>query len=253
MDESKWETPLYVTLEEPITVGVLCRCLTNLLLGALLGFALILFSAAPGGSPSGGPAQTPPASILLGLVVPVVIGFLSHGNAAALFSAGTGTLLLVLPLSMAAPLKSMLPWMGGATFIAAGAALLLRHSSPSDDAPRPMGHLKSVAAGIFAGLLACLFLSFRVTPKAALEAGLIPCLAVVAMTLLSFGMVSNGTFLGPIALVIACTAMAVYTNIGKDSFLTAMVFGVIALSAAIPSMTEESREPRILKIPALPD
>ena len=56
MDESKWETPLYVTLEEPITVGVLCRCLTNLLLGALLGFALILFSAAPGGSPSGSPA-----------------------------------------------------------------------------------------------------------------------------------------------------------------------------------------------------
>lgn len=47
--------------------------------------------------------------------------------------------------------------------------------------------------------------------------------------------------------------MAVYTNIGKDSFLTAMMFGVIALSAAIPSMTEESREPRILKIPALPD
>lgn len=47
--------------------------------------------------------------------------------------------------------------------------------------------------------------------------------------------------------------MAVYTNIGKDSFLTAMVFGVIALSAAIPSMTEESREPRILKVPALPD
>lgn len=72
MDESKWDTPLYVTLEEPITVGVLCRCLTNLLLGALLGFALILFSAAPGGSPSGSPAQTPPASILLGLVVPVV-------------------------------------------------------------------------------------------------------------------------------------------------------------------------------------
>ena len=45
----------------------------------------------------------------------------------------------------------------------------------------------------------------------------------------------------------------VYTNIGKDSFLTAMMFGVIALSAAIPSMTEESREPRILKVPALPD
>ena len=69
-----------------------------------------------------------------------------------------------------------------------------------------MGHLKSVAAGIFAGLLACLFLSFRVTPTAALEAGLIPCLAVVAMTLLSFGMVSNGTFLGPIALVITYTS-----------------------------------------------
>ena len=49
------------------------------------------------------------------------------------------------------------------------------------------------------------------------------------------------------------TAMAVYTNIGKDSFLTAMMFGVIALSAAIPSMTEESREPRFLKVPALPD
>ena len=116
-----------------------------------------------------------------------------------------------------------------------------------------MGHRQSVGAGIFAGLLAYLFLLFRVTPTAALEAGLIRCRAVVAMTVLSFGMVSNGTFLGPIALVIACTAMAVYTNIGKDSFLTAMVFGVIALSAAIPSMTEESREPRILKVPALPD
>lgn len=253
MDASKKETPLYVTLEEPVTVGVLCRCLTNLLAGALLGFALILFSAVPGESPSGGPAQTPPASILLGLVVPVVIGFLSQGNAAALLSAGTGTLLLVLPLSMAAPLKSMLPWMGGATFIAAGAALLLRHSSPPDDSPEPMGHLKSVVAGIFAGLLDCLFLSFRVTPTAALEAGLIPCLAVVAMTLLSFRMVSNGTFLGPIALAITCTAMAVYTNIGKDGFLIATLFGVITLSAALPSMTEESREPRILKVPVLPD
>ena len=182
----------------------------------------------------------------------MVIGFLSQGNAAALLSAGTGTLLLVLPLSMAAPLKSMLPWMGGATFIAAGAALLLRHSSPPDDSPEPMGHLKSVVAGIFAGLLDCLFLSFRVTPTAALEAGLIPCLAVVAMTLLSFRMVSNGTFLGPIALVITCTAMAVYTNIGKDGFLIATLFGVITLSAALPSMTEESREPRILKVPVLP-
>ena len=62
MDESKWETPLYVTLEEPITVGVLCRCLTNLLLGALLGFALILFSAAPGGRrPGARPRRLPPA------------------------------------------------------------------------------------------------------------------------------------------------------------------------------------------------
>jgi len=45
MSEPARKTPLYVTMEEPITIGMLCRCLLALLVGGLLGLSLFTLGA----------------------------------------------------------------------------------------------------------------------------------------------------------------------------------------------------------------
>ncbi len=156
----------------------------------------------------------------------MVIRFLSHGNAAALF---TGTLLLVLPLSMAA--AQVDAPLGGATFIAAGAALLIaplvtfRRRSQADAGPTPqIGGGQDIRRGT-----ALLFLSFG-SPDSGPGSGFIPCLAVVAMTLLSRDGLQRSLPRPGHRL----HGHGVYTGDRHD------VRG--DLSAAIPSMTE-SREP----------
>lgn len=45
MSEPARKTPLYVTMEEPITIGMLCRCFLALLVGGLLGLSLFTLGA----------------------------------------------------------------------------------------------------------------------------------------------------------------------------------------------------------------
>ena len=133
--------------EEPVTIDILRRCV----IGLLLGIGLVLSSASS--SP-----HTAALYIIFGILVSVLAGVVSRGNAAALLSTGTGILLVVLLQALTVPLDSPLPWMGGALFMAPGLMLLfsqseLLGSSSIDEGLDRLQHVKSVVTGIIAGLL----------------------------------------------------------------------------------------------------
>lgn len=147
--------------KEPVTIDILCRCVTGLLLGGFLGIGLVFLSASF--DPRKAPISPVPevqigVSIIASVLVSVLAGFVSRGHAAALLSTGTGILLVVLSQSLTVPLNSPLPWMGGAVFMTPGLMLLSRQSwlqdpSSTDDGPDGLRHVKSVVTGIIAGLL----------------------------------------------------------------------------------------------------
>lgn len=147
--------------KEPVTIDILCRCVTGLLLGGFLGIGLVFLSASF--DPRKAPISPVPevqigVSIIASVLVSVLAGFVSRGHAAALLSTGTGILLVVLSQSLTVPLNSPLPWTGGAVFMTPGLMLLSRQSwlqdpSSTDDGPDGLRHVKSVVTGIIAGLL----------------------------------------------------------------------------------------------------
>lgn len=196
--------------EEPVTIDILCRCVTGLLLGGLLGIGLALSSESS--SP-----HTAALHIVFDILVSVLAGVVSRGHAAALLSTGTGILLVVLLQSLTVPLNSPLPWMGGAVFMTPGLMLLSRRSwlqdpSSTDDGPDGLRHVKSVVTGIIAGLLLQIPLAgqeiIAQTGTTAFNPYLPVYLLIVAVTMLSFRMVVSKSLAAPIVMIATCLPAA---------------------------------------------
>ena len=105
--------------KEPVTIEILCRCVTGLLLGGFLGIGLVFLSASF--DPRKAPISPVPevqigVSIIASVLVSVLAGFVSRGYAAALLSTGTGILLVVLSQSLTVPFNSTQPRKGGEVF-----------------------------------------------------------------------------------------------------------------------------------------
>ena len=206
--------------EEPVTIDILCRCVTGLLLGGFLGIGLVFLSASF--DPRKAPISPVPevqigVSIIASVLVSVLAGFVSRGYAAALLSTGTGILLVVLSQSLTVPLNSPLPWMGGAVFMTPGLMLLSRRSwlqdpSSTDDGPDGLRHVKSVVTGIIAGLLLQIPLAgqeiIAQTGTTAFNPYLPVYLLIVAVTMLSFRMVVSKSLATPIVMIATCLPAA---------------------------------------------
>ncbi len=235
--------------EEPVTIDILCRCVTGLLLGGFLGIGLVFLSA------SFDPRKAPISpvlevqigvSIIASILVSVLAGFISRGHAAALLSTGTGILLVVLSQSLTVPLNSPLPWMGGAVFMTPGLMLLSRRSwlqdpSSTDDGPDGLRHVKSVVTGIIAGLLLQIPLAgqsiIAQTGTTAFNPYLPVYLLIVAVTMLGFGMVVSKSLFAPVAMISTCLPAAW----GTKNAMPILMFGVIILSVAVPLRLKDVR------------
>lgn len=233
--------------EEPVTIDILCGCMIGLLLGGLLGICLVLLSASF--DPRKAPISSLPevqigVSIIASILVSVLAGFVSRGHAAALLSTGTGILLVVLLQSLTMPLGSPLPWMGGAVFMTPGLLLLSRRSwlqdpSSTDEGPDRLQHVKSVVTGIIAGLLLQISLACQgiiaQTGTTAFNPYLPVYLLIVAVTMLSFGMVVNKSLFAPVTMIATCLLAAW----GTKNAMMILLFGVIVLSVTVPLRLKE--------------
>ena len=228
--------------KEPVTIDILCRCVTGLLLGGFLGIGLVFLSASF--DPRKAPISPVPevqigVSIIASILVSVLAGFVSRGHAAALLSTGTGILLVVLSQSLTVPLRSPLPWMGGAVFMTPGLMLLSRRSwlqdpSSTDDEPDGLRHVKSVVTGIIAGLLLQIPLAgqeiIAQTGTTAFNPYLPVYLLTVAVTMLGFRMVVSKSLFAPVAMISTCLLAAW----GTKNAMPILMFGVIVLSVTVP-------------------
>jgi membrane protein len=235
--------------KEPVTIDILCRCVTGLLLGGFLGIGLVFLSASF--DPRKAPISPVPevqigVSIIASVLVSVLAGFVSRGHAAALLSTGTGILLVVLSQSLTVPLNSPLPWTGGAVFMTPGLMLLSRQSwlqdpSSTDDGPDGLRHVKSVVTGIIAGLLLQIPLAgqeiIAQTGTTAFNPYLPVYLLIVAVTMLSFRMVVSKSLATPIVMIATCLPAAW----GTKNAMPILLFGVLVLSMTVPLRLKDAR------------
>ncbi len=184
--------------------------------------------------------------VTIDILVSVLAGAVSRGNAAALLSTGTGILRVVLLQSLTVPLDSPLPWMGGAVFMAPGLMLLfsqseLLGSSSIDEGPDRLQHVKSVVTGIIAGLLLQIPLAgqsiIAQTGTTAFNPYLPVYLLIVAVTMLGFGMVVSKSLFAPVAMISTCLPAAW----GTKNAMPILMFGVIILSVAVPLRLKDVR------------
>ena len=193
--------------------------------------------------------------VTIDILVSVLAGVVSRGNAAALLSTGTGILLVVLLQSLTVPLDSPLPWMGGAAFMAPGLMLLfsqseLLGSSSIDEGLDRLQHVKSVVTGIIAGLLLQIPLvcQFIITPATSHNDPLpfnpyfLVYLLIVVTTMAGTGMIVNRTLAAPIIMIATCLIGAWSLPFPKKLLDTAvnsnammiLLFSTIVLSVTVP-------------------
>ena len=249
--------------KEPVTIDILCRCVTGLLLGGFLGIGLVFLSASF--DPRKAPISPVPevqigVSIIASVLVSVLAGVVSRGHAAALLSTGTGILLVVLLQSLTVPLDSPLPWIGGAVFMAPGLMLLfsqseLPGSSSIDEGPDRLQHVKSVVTGIIAGLLLQIPLACQaiIAPATSRNDPLpfspyfLVYLLIVVTTMAGTGMIVNRTLAAPIIMITVCLIGAWFlpfhqTNAAVNSnAMMILLFGTIVLSVTVPLRLKDAR------------
>ncbi len=196
--------------------------------------------------------------VTIDILVSVLAGVVSRGNAAALLSTGTGILLVVLLQALTVPLDSPLPWMGGAVFMAPGLMLLfsqseLLGSSSIDEGPDRLQHVKSVVTGIIAGLLLQIPLDYQIiiTPATSHNDPLpfspyfLVYLLIVVTTMAGTGMIVNRILAAPIIMITVCLIGAWFlpfrqTNAGVNSnAMMILLFGTIVLSVTVPLRLKE--------------
>ncbi len=263
MSEPARKTPLYVTMEEPITIGMLCRCLLALLVGGLLGLSLFTLGAQLDAKEVDSSAVA--CVVLSCLLIPSMASSEDTAHPAVLFSVGTGALLVCLPLSFTNPAHYLLPWLGGAAFLGGGTVLLIRFANPSSTpgghTPTLGEHAWSAVAGLLGGLLA--YLPLMVQNMATKLTGgraeaeivgaiLLPCVLTIGATVLVFYLIAMRSCLGIFIMVASCLTTAVVVSSAKQDILGAMVFGMTAISAIAPLLGPGPVEPPVLRIQALP-
>lgn len=198
--------------------------------------------------------------VTIDILVSVLAGVVSRGNAAALLSTGTGILLVVLLQSLTVPLDSPLPWMGGAAFMAPGLMLLfsqseLLGSSSIDEGLDRLQHVKSVVTGIIAGLLLQIPLDYQIiiTPATSHNDPLpfnpyfLVYLLIVVTTMAGTGMIVNRTLAAPIIMIATCLIGAWSLPFPKKLLDTAvnsnammiLLFSTIVLSVTVPLRLKE--------------
>ena len=198
--------------------------------------------------------------VTIDILVSVLAGVVSRGNAAALLSTGTGILLVVLLQSLTVPLDSPLPWIGGAVFMAPGLMLLFSQSelpgpSSIDEGPDRLQHVKSVVTGIIAGLLFQIPLACQaiIAPATSRNDPLpfspyfLVYLLIVVTTMAGTGMIVNRTLAAPIIMIATCLIGAWSLPFPKKLLDTAvnsnammiLLFGTIVLSVTVPLRLKE--------------
>ena len=256
MSEPARKTPLYVTMEEPITIGMLCRCFLALLVGGLLGLSLFTLGAQLDAKEVDSSAVA--CVVLSCLLIPSMASSEDTAHPAVLFSVGTGALLVCLPLSFTNPAHYLLPWLGRRRIPRRrDGRMLIRFANPSSTpgghTPTLGEHAWSAVAGLLGGLLA--YLPLMVQNMATKLTGgraeaetvgaiLLPCVLTIGATVLVFYLIAMRSCLGIFIMVASCLTTAVVVSSAKQDILGAMVFGMTAISAIAPLLGPGPVEPQ---------
>ena len=262
-DDREEKRPLYVTMDRPITIRELCRCLVALLIGVSWGAALFVLGANLVDT-----KEPDAATATFCFITAIVAGAVAFPSAPALFAVGAGILLPLLPLALIFPVENLLPCICAALFLAAGTTMLIRYrrwNPGTTGEPTTGQRLCSAAFGVVAGLVLYWLLLMRGTGLEnthelassrggiglySLQGAIAVGLFAVGVTMLAFCVTAMSSTLGVIIMALTCLIAAMVSKPVGHNYVGALVIGAAALAASISLHSSDSLEPPTITVQA---
>ena len=261
-DDREEKRPLYVTMDRPITIRELCRCLVALLIGVSLGAALFVLGANLVDT-----KEPDAATATFCFITAIVAGAVAFPSAPALFAVGAGILLPFLPLALIFPVVNLLPCICAALVVAAGTTKLIRYrrwNPGTTGEPTTGQRLCSAVFGVVAGLVLYWLLLMRSTgldthklasryrgnDLYSLQGAIVVGLFAVGVTMAVFCVTAMSSTLGVIIMALTCLIAAMVSKPVGHNYVGALVIGATALAASISLHSSDSLEPPTITVQA---